>query len=88
MSNNLTIGAIRVNDNFVDLTITKNDVIIFDIINMKKEPEPWVKNTTLKYVYVEINSGLYGLYQTLPKGEYFMADLKYSILEFKNNHDL
>ena len=88
MSNKLTIGAIRVDDNFVDLTISKNDVIIFDIINIKKEPAAWVKNTTLKYVYVEINSGLYGLYQTLPKGEYFMADLKYSILAWKNKHDL
>jgi len=88
MTNNLTIGAIRVYDNFVDLTISKNDVIIFDIINMQKEPETWVKNTILKYVFIEINSGIYGLYKTLPKGEYFMTDLKYSILAWKNKHDL
>ena len=65
--------------------ITVGDIASFNIINMKKEPEVWVKNTSLQLVTKEEEGLLFEVYKTLPKGAYYGADLVCSIVYMKNN---
>ena len=75
---------IRLNNDWTNLDVTLDDIADFNIINMRKEPEVWCENTSLKAVFYVESGLLHKLYNTLHLGHYSTKDLLYSILYMKN----